>query len=429
MHRFVIVLTIVVALSNLRALGAPSMSAAQDTTPASPAEALPDTPVGEALAWVLTLLNDGAASLTSDEITARFAPAFLAAVPPELIVGLPRQFSADAPYAFHGFTRPPTATQGNALLSGRSGTPLVVPLAVEAAPPHRITGTNFVPVPPPPGVSLPTIPSGEAPLAAGELRTSDTGRLDALVEVDGRQIYLSCVGTGSPTVVLESGLNDAAAPWFAIEHAVAPDTRVCSYDRANTIGSASDPTPTPRTLQDLVDDLHTVLAVAEVPGPYVLVGHSIGGLIVRLYASTYPEEVAGLVLVDASHEEQVARFEALVSPELWAAYQAMTGQVLNAEGLDLDASFTQMRQARTTAPLHPMPLVVISASAAQDPAQLTPFFPPRVAGRAYATGAPGAASRSRGAGAEWAARHRGAERALRPSVPARAGRRGHSPSG
>ena len=77
---------------------------------------------------MLTLLNDGAASLTPDEMTARFAPAFLEAVPPEIMVGLTQQIAADGPFTLEGFTRPPTATQVNALLIGRSGTPLVVPV-------------------------------------------------------------------------------------------------------------------------------------------------------------------------------------------------------------------------------------------------------------------------------------------------------------
>ena len=89
-------------------------------------------------------------------------------------------------------------------------------------------------------------------------------------------------------------------------------TRVCVYDRPGTLLNAedtagrsrSDPAPLPRTAQDVVADLHALLRAARVPGPYVLVGHSLGGLCVRLYATTYPEEVAGLVLVDASHEDQ-----------------------------------------------------------------------------------------------------------------------------
>ena len=345
--------------------------------PATTSQATPGsgTPAGAALAWVLTVLNDGGASLTPEAMTAHFAPTFLAEVPPEIVVGLTRQVAADAPFTLVGLTRPPTASQINALLIGSSGTPLVVPVSVEAAVPHRIMGINFSPVPSPPGVSLPHVPLDTAPLADGETRTSETGRLDGLFTVNGRQIYLTCTGTGSPTVVLESGLNDPAAPWFAVEQAVAPLTRVCTYDRPNTAGGASDPVPTPRTARDVVAELHTLLATAKVPGPYVLVGHSIGGLLSRLYASAYPDEVAGLVLVDSSHEEQEARLEGLVSPELWEAYQAMAGATLNLEGLDINASFAQVRDARTNAPLRPMPLFVVSAGATVDPSFIPSFFP------------------------------------------------------
>jgi CubicO group peptidase (beta-lactamase class C family)/pimeloyl-ACP methyl ester carboxylesterase len=356
------------------ATGAPALGRAQDTGTPVAAEN-PASPAVEALAWVLAVLNDGAVSLTPDETTAHFDPAFLEAVPPEIMVGLTQQIAAGGPYTFEGFTRPPTANQVNALLIGPSGPPLVVPLSVEAAAPHRITGVNFAPVPPPPGVQLQTVAIEESPLAEGELRTIETGRLDGLFDVDGRQLYLSCVGTGSPTVVLESGASDPAAPWFAIERAVAPFTRVCTYDRPNTAGGASDPVPTPVTAEDAVDDLHDLLAAANVPGPYVLVGHSLGGLINRLYASVYPDEVVGLVLVDASHEEQDARLEALVSPDLWQAYQEMMANVLNIEKVDLDASFAQVREARAAAPLRPMPLVVVSAGAAEDPSVIPTFFP------------------------------------------------------
>jgi pimeloyl-ACP methyl ester carboxylesterase len=374
MHRFVFQIPFVVVLTGLLAVGVPGIVVAQDARLATATAEPPDTPVGEALAWVLTVLNDGAASLTPDQMTARFAPTFLAAIPPEIIVGLVQQVSADAPFTFEGFTRPPTTNQVNALLIGHSGTPLVMPLSVEPAAPHRITGVNLAPAPLPPGVQPQTFPIDEAPLTDGEVRTTETGRLDGLFDVDGHQMYLSCVGTGSPTVVLESGLSDPAAPWFGLEGAIAPFARVCSYDRPNTAGGASDPVPSLRTAQDVADDLHTLLTTAKVPGPYVLVGHSIGGLISRLYASTYPDEAAGLVLVDASHEEQEARREALVSPELWEAYQERMAQFPTSE-LDIEASFAQVREARDEAPLRPMPLVVITAGIV-DPAELAAFFPP-----------------------------------------------------
>jgi pimeloyl-ACP methyl ester carboxylesterase len=225
-------------------------------------------------------------------------------------------------------------------------------------------------VPPPPGVQV------TAAVDAGGTPNAGPERLAGLFDVGGgRRLYLSCVGSGGPTVVLESGLGDVAAPWFAVESAVAGVTRVCSYDRANTAGGAGDPAPTPRTGADAVADLHAVLTAAGVPGPYVLVGHSIGGLFVRHYAHAYPDEVAGLVLVDSSHEEQDARTEALVGPELWAAYQQAIAQGTNPEGIDLAASFAQVRAARAAAPLPAVPLVVLTAGQPANPALLPPGWP------------------------------------------------------
>jgi pimeloyl-ACP methyl ester carboxylesterase len=141
-----------------------------------------------------------------------------------------------------------------------------------------------------------------------------------------------------------------------------------SYDRSNTIASASDPAPTPRSAADAVTDLHALLNAAAVPSPYVMVGHSVGGLFVRLYASRYPDEVVGLVLVDSSHEDQDERRRQMVSPELFAAEQQAVHS--NSEGIDLDRSFAQVREARAASPLRPMPLIVLSAGV-NDPA----FFP------------------------------------------------------
>ena len=165
--------------------------------------------------------------------------------------------------------------------------------------------------------------------------------------------------------MLEAGLTDSAATWSGIIPALASFTRIVSYDRPNTTAGASDPAPVPRTAADVVTDLHVLLDAANVPAPYVLVGHSVGGLFVRLYASTYPEDVAGLVLVDSSHEDQEERRRPLVSEELFAAAQQATHS--NIEGIDLGASFAQVREARAAAPLRSMPLIVVSAGQA-DPA-------------------------------------------------------------
>ncbi len=117
-----------------------------------------------------------------------------------------------------------------------------------------------------------------------------------LVEVGGRRMHLLESGAGSPVVVLESGIAASCLNWTNIQAEVARFTRVCSYDRASL--GWSDPASTPRVTSCLIDELHALLQAANISGPYVLVGHSYGGMLVRAYAAKYPHEVTGLVLVD-----------------------------------------------------------------------------------------------------------------------------------
>jgi pimeloyl-ACP methyl ester carboxylesterase len=126
-----------------------------------------------------------------------------------------------------------------------------------------------------------------------------------LIDVGGYRLHLSCTGTarlGSPTVILEAGYGNTSLVWSKVQPGVASFTRVCSYDRAGY--GWSDNGPLPRTAGHMVTELHTLLARAGVAGPSVLVGHSYGGLIMQLYASTYPQQVAGLVLVESVHVDQ-----------------------------------------------------------------------------------------------------------------------------
>jgi pimeloyl-ACP methyl ester carboxylesterase len=127
-----------------------------------------------------------------------------------------------------------------------------------------------------------------------------------LVGVGGHSLHLVCRGTGTPTVVLDAGMSDAWVTWSKVQSVLAKTTRVCSYDRAG-IGY-SDEGPLPRTSDRIVLELHTLLHNAGIQGPYVMAGHSFGGYNVRLFASRYPSEVAGLVLIDASHEDMWRRF-------------------------------------------------------------------------------------------------------------------------
>ena len=121
-----------------------------------------------------------------------------------------------------------------------------------------------------------------------------------LVDVGGYRMHLHCVGQGSPTVVLDAGLGAFSLDWGAIQPQIASSTRVCAYDRAGL--GWSEPGPPPRSPRQFAAELHTLLTNAGVQGPYVLVTHSISGKTARLFASQHPNQVAGIVLVDARHE-------------------------------------------------------------------------------------------------------------------------------
>ena len=127
-----------------------------------------------------------------------------------------------------------------------------------------------------------------------------------LVDVGGYRLHLHCVGTGSPTVVIEAGLGDWSASWSSwVQPEAARTTRVCTYDRAGM--GWSEAGPLPRTAEHFAAELHTLLHQGGVPGPYVLVGHSMGGLPVRVFAHAYAAEVAGVVLIELMHPGQATQ--------------------------------------------------------------------------------------------------------------------------
>ena len=127
-----------------------------------------------------------------------------------------------------------------------------------------------------------------------------------LYQVEGRAMHLYCTGEGVPTVILDSGIGSAALGWGSVQPEVAKVTRVCSYDRAGY--GWSEPGPLPRTSGHIVDELHALLGNAGITGPLLLVGHSFGGANMQIYAHRYPGEVAGMVLVESSHERQAGIF-------------------------------------------------------------------------------------------------------------------------
>lgn len=140
--------------------------------------------------------------------------------------------------------------------------------------------------------------SYEAIAAAGDARRYPAP--GQLVDVGSYRLHIQCVGTGSPTVVLDAGLSGSSLDWNLVQPELGRTTRVCAYDRAGM--GWSDPGPQPRTPRQIADELHTLLTNAGIAGPYVLVGHSLGGKNVRLFALQHPDQVAGMVLVDARSE-------------------------------------------------------------------------------------------------------------------------------
>jgi pimeloyl-ACP methyl ester carboxylesterase len=126
-----------------------------------------------------------------------------------------------------------------------------------------------------------------------------------LVQVGGHRLHIRCVGQGTPTVILEAANGGMSAHWVRVQQEVAKATRACAYDRAGLGWSESGPRP--RDARQISSELHTLLDKAGIEGPYVLVGHSYGGLYVRMYTARYPDEVGGSVLIDSSHPEQFTR--------------------------------------------------------------------------------------------------------------------------
>jgi pimeloyl-ACP methyl ester carboxylesterase len=317
---------------------------------------LPASPLGRQLRWVLAQLAGEATTLTQAEVRAHFSAQFFAVwreewSPAVLVAAFQQTIAERGTFTFVGFAYPPRVSQALALVQSTTGERGAIEIGVTTGRPARIEYFSLQEAPPT------IVPKG---------------RFSGWFDIGGRRLFLRCVGHGSPTVVFEGGLT---TDWYQLQNQVAPLTRVCSWDHPNGPRSRSDPAPTPRTARDFVADLHTLLRTARVPGPYVLAGHSNGGLFSQLYASTHPRQVAGLVLIDAVHpayhQRRLAMLKPLVPPEVWQALrrEAMTPahRLLDPERVDIWTSERQTRQALRHAPLRSMPLIVLAHGRPEDP--------------------------------------------------------------
>jgi pimeloyl-ACP methyl ester carboxylesterase len=230
------------------------------------------------------------------------------------------------------------------------------------------------------------IGGGLATISAAAASSAPTapGRM---IDVGGHQLYIECTGSGGPAVILQAGLGASSSSWAGIAPAVAATTTVCTYDRAGH--GLSDEAAAPQDGIALATDLHTLLERAGVPGPYVLVGHSSGGPYVRVFAARYPDEVAGMVLLDAQPADAFTalpaypgfystfRTVATLSPSL--ARIGVLGPLL---GLSADESTaaaargardefialpTVLRQSAALTSIGDRPLIVVTAVAEADP--------------------------------------------------------------
>jgi pimeloyl-ACP methyl ester carboxylesterase len=193
-----------------------------------------------------------------------------------------------------------------------------------------------------------------------------------MVDVGGYSLYYECSGQGSPTVIMENGGGGAMSDWADVFDGIKNTTKVCMYDRANL--GRSDSVSGTRTLYDMTRDLQALLKNGHIGGPYILVGWSFGGMLVRIYADQHPNDVVGVVLLDSAHPDMGDRLLACLPPEsegeaenvqfarqytTWISDSSKGSPFTSGEGMGWDTR-TNNQQARDVETLGDVPLVVIS---------------------------------------------------------------------
>jgi pimeloyl-ACP methyl ester carboxylesterase len=204
--------------------------------------------------------------------------------------------------------------------------------------------------------------AGPPPLSktAGQKANSSAVQ-DEYVNLGTYRLHAVVAGHGKPVVVFESGMGDGTSSWQKVQPEIAQLTKTLAYDRPGL--GKSDQVPEPHDLNQSAAELHALLQKSGTPPPYILVGHSMGGLIVRVFAHTYPRETAGLVLVDPSDEGFDERLHATVTKDVWDSYQSFMKHHLADPTMRADMrGMTSPAEAAAAVPLPNGPKILLSAS-------------------------------------------------------------------
>ena len=187
---------------------------------------------------------------------------------------------------------------------------------------------------------------------------------DMRIDLGGFKIFASESGAGSPTVVFESGMGEDTSTWQQVQPAIAQFTQTFVYDRAGL--GKSEPSPKPRSVEELVSELHQLLHAARLAPPYILVGHSLGGALVQLYAHDYSREIAGIVFIDPEDGRLLDQLQARMSPEDWQKRKEALDRVMPAfsptQTAELEATKASGKTLAAALPLPKVPVVLLTGT-------------------------------------------------------------------
>ncbi len=208
--------------------------------------------------------------------------------------------------------------------------------------------------------------------ALGFLAIISFGSLQALaqvnreqrVDVGGYGVFTSQAGSGEPVVVFEAGLGEDTSTWDKVLPQVAKFSRTLAYDRAGL--GKSDSSPNSKSVEQMVKELHSVLAATHISPPYILVGHSLGGAVVQLFAHVYPNEVSGLVLVDPEDGRLLDRLKAQLPKEEWEAREKALAQMMAgaspAQNAEIESSKSSGKALAAALPVPDVPVVLLTGT-------------------------------------------------------------------